>query len=229
MDKEGLLDKLAKTIMDGDEDAACQVAKEVVAAGIGLSEAVLKGVTKGLDVLGEKYRKLEVFLPELVLAGDAARASVATLISASGSEQGSQTSLGAVVIGTVQGDIHDIGKNIVALMLQTGGFEVFDLGVDVPVKKFVEKAHEVKAKIIAISALLSTTAPYQEAVIKYLKGSGIREKHYVVIGGAPISSEWATKIGADGYGRTGFDAKELCRKLVTEAIPPPLSQPIVME
>jgi methylmalonyl-CoA mutase cobalamin-binding domain/chain len=137
--------------------------------------------------------------------------------------------LGNVVIGTVRGDIHDIGKNMVATMLTVSGFEVCDLGIDVPVKRFVEKAEEIKAKVIALSALLSQTAYYQHEVIKYLTDMGLREKYYVVVGGAPVSPEWATKIGADGYARTAIDAGQLLKRLLTEGVPPPLPQTLVVE
>lgn len=133
-----------------------------------------------------------------------------------------------MVIGTVTGDIHDIGKSMVATMLTVTRFEAYDLGIDVAVKRFLEKADEVNAKVIALSALLTQSCYYQHEVIKYLKNTGMREKYYVVVG-SPITPEWAAEIGADGYGRTAIDACQLMRQIVTEGGPPPLSQPIIVQ
>ena len=229
MDKEELLDKLAKTIMDGDTRAAAEVAQEVLAAGIEPTEAMLKGATKGLDILGERFQKLEAYLPELVKGGNAMKACTAVLLPHVSEEKAAGVMLGKVVIGTVSGDIHDIGKTIVASMLIATGFEVHDLGIDIPAKRFIEKAEEVGAKVIAMSALLTMTAYGQEEVIKRLKETGLREKYYVVVGGSPISAEWATRIGADGYGRTAVDAALVLKRLVTDGVPPPLPQPLVIQ
>jgi len=227
--KEELLDKLAKTIIDGDTKAATEVAQEVLAAGIEPTEAMLKGATKGLDILGERFQRLEAYLPELVKGGNAMKACTAVLLPHVSEEKAAGVMLGKVVIGTVSGDIHDIGKTIVASMLIATGFEVHDLGIDIPAKRFIEKAEEVEAKVIAMSALLTMTAYGQEEVIKRLKETGIREKYYVVVGGSPISAEWATRIGADGYGRTAVDAARVLKRLVTEGVPPPLPQPLVIQ
>lgn len=229
MDKEELFEKLAKTVIDGDEQAASEVAEEIVSAGIHPLEAIRQGATKGIDEIGERYQRLEAFLPDLVRAGDTMKACLAVFMPHIKSEQMGEFLLGNVVIGTVRGDIHDIGKNMVATMLTVSGFEVCDLGIDVPVKRFVEKAEEIKAKVIALSALLSQTAYYQHEVIKYLTDMGLREKYYVVVGGAPVSPEWATKIGADGYARTAIDAGQLLKRLLTEGVPPPLPQTLVVE
>ena len=229
MGKEEILDKLAKTIIDGDTKAATEVAQEVLAAGIEPTEAMLKGATKGLDILGERFQKLEAYLPELVKGGNAMKACTAVLLPHVSEEKAAGVMLGKVVIGTVSGDIHDIGKTIVASMLIATGFEVHDLGFDITAKRFIEKAEEVGAKVIAMSALLTMTAYGQEEVIKRLKETGLREKFYVVVGGSPISAEWATRIDADGYGRTAVDAAQVLKRLVTEGVPPPLPQPLVIQ
>ncbi len=224
--KEEILDKLTKAIIDGDEEAASEVAQEILKAGIDPQKAIHQGAVKGLELLGERYQRLDAFLPELILGGDAMKACMAILVPHIKPGQGGEISLSKVVIGTVCGDIHDIGKNLVAAMLSTVGLDVYDLGADVAVKQFIDKAEEIKAKVIALSALMTTTAYYQQEVINYLKDVGLREKYYVVVGGAPITPQWASQICADGAARTAIDAKELFRRLVTEGIPPPLPKPL---
>lgn len=227
--KEELFDKLAKAITEGDEKAASQVAQEVLKAGVDPLEAILQGATKGLDLVGERYQRLEVFLPELVMAGDAMKACTAILTPHIRAEKMGDISRAKVVLGTVTGDIHDIGKSMVATMLVVRGFEVYDLGVDVPVKKFIEKAEEVGAKVIAMSSLLTLSAFYQEEVIRYLKDTGLRHKYYTIVGGAAASEEWAARIGADGYGKTAVNAPQLVKRLISEGAPPPLPQPLVIK
>lgn len=227
--KEQLFDKLAKAIIDGDEKVAAGVSQEILTAGIDPLEAISQGAIKGLDIVGERFNRLEAFLPELVLAGDAMKACMAVLTPHISAEKRGDVVGGRVVLGTVAGDIHDIGKSMVGTMLTAKGFEVYDLGIDVPVKKFIEKAEEVGAKVIAMSALLTLTAFYQEEVIKYLTDAGLRNKYHTIVGGAAASEEWATQIGADGYGKTAVDAGLLVKRLLTECVPPPLPQPLVIK
>ncbi len=227
MNKHELLDKLAKIVVDGDEQAASKVAQEILSAGINPLEAIKLGATKGLDEIGERFERLEAFLPELMRAGEAMKACLAVFMPHLKPEEEGGIKLGKVVIGTVAGDIHDIGKSIVATMLMVSGFEVHDLGTNVPVKRFVEKAAEVEAKIIALSALLTQSSYYQHEVIKYLKDAGLRNKYYVVVGGAAVTPEWVTEIGADGYGKLAVHACQLAKKLVGEAQHPP--HPIIIQ
>ncbi len=229
MSKEELLDKLTKVITDGDASAASEVALEILATGIDPLEAIQQGATKGLDIIGERFQRLEAYLPELIKSGQAMKAWLAVLTQHINRDKEGGVTLGKVVIGTVTGDIHDIGKSMVATMLSVSGFEVYDLGTDVPIKRFVEKAEEVQAKVIAMSSLLTMSAYYQEELIIYLKDAGLREKYYVVVGGAPVSPQWAIEIGADGYGKTAIDASHLLKKLVTENVPPPLPQPLLVQ
>ena len=189
--KEELLNKLTQSVIDGDEEAAAKIAQEYIDAGIVPIEALLQGGAKGLDVVGDKFAKGEMFLPELVLAGDAMQSATAVLTPYISTHEADGISGTKVVIGAVKGDIHDIGKSIVASMLSVGGFDVHDLGIDVSAKQFVDKANELKAKVIAMSSLLTLTAYYQEEVIKYLEDTGLRDKYYVIVGGSPISAEWA--------------------------------------
>ena len=226
--KEDLLGKLAQTMIDGDDKAAADVAQEIIEAGIDAQEAISQGAIKGLDTVGERFQRLEAFLPELIRAGDAMKACMAVLKPHIKVEQMADIILGDVVIGTVKGDIHEIGKNLVANMLTASGFEVHDLGFDVPIKRFIEEAETVKAQIIALSALLTQSSYYQKHVIDYLRDAGARDKYYVIVGGAPVSPDWATEIQADGYARTAVGATQLAKKLVTGGATPPLSQPIII-
>ncbi len=225
--KEALLKKLARAIISGHKQAAAEISEKSLKAGIDPLETIQRGASKGLKALGRKYERLEVFLPELIKGGDAMKACMAVLLPHIKPKQKHEASLGKVVIGTVSGDVHDIGKNLVATMLAISGFEVYDLGVDIPAKEFVLKAEAVEARVIALSALLVTTAYYQEEVINYLKDTGLREKYYVVIGGAPITPEWASQIGADGYGRNAVEATRVIKRLVTESAAPPLARVVV--
>ncbi len=227
MGKEELLNRLAKTVIDGDEKAADELAQEIIVAGIDPLEAILHGATKGIDIVGERFHRFEAFLPELIMASDAMKACMAVLKPHIKAEQMGEASLGNVVIGTVSGDVHDVGKTLVATMLSVTGFDVYDLGVDVPVKRFIEKAEEVKAKVIALSALLTTSAYYQKETIRYLKDAGLRGRYYVVVGGGPITPQWAVQIGADGHGRLATDVPNLLKQLIAKGKTPPLPEPII--
>ena len=228
-EKKELLDRLAQATIDGDEEAAAKISQEIIDAGIDPVEAVQLGAKKGLDVLGDRFQRLEAFIPELVLGSDAMKASMAVLLPYLKQEKGSSGISGKVVIGTVSGDIHEIGKSLVGCMLMAAGFEVYDLGCDVNDKRFVEKAEEVEADVIALSALLSLTANHQEEIIKLLRDMGLREKYFVIVGGGPVNANWAAQIKADGYGRTAVSAVELVKQLLSRGERPPLSQTIIVE
>jgi methylmalonyl-CoA mutase cobalamin-binding domain/chain len=165
-----------------------------------------------MDEVGKRFECNEYFVPELLIAARAMKTALQLLtpkLAAAGAK-----AMGRVVIGTVQGDLHDIGKNLVASMLEGGGFEVVDLGVDVPPQKFVDAAKEQDGSIIAMSALLTTTMTQMKAVVKALEDGGFRKKVRVIIGGAPITQQYADEIGADGYGDNASTAVALARKLV---------------
>ncbi len=227
MNEGELLDKLAQSVINGDEEAASKVTQEILKAGIDPLKAINEGAAKGLRVLGERYERLEVYLPELILGGDAMKVCMDILLPHIEPEQKAKVSLGKVVIGTACGDIHDVGKNLVAAMLTMVGLEVYDLGNDVSVKQFIEKAEEVKAKVIAISALMTTSAFYQRELINYLKDAELRQKYYVIVGGGPVTPDWTSQIGVDGTARLASHAGELVKRLVTGDKLPPLSQPII--
>jgi len=209
-----LFQAMAQSIIDGDPDVAADLARKAVEAGIDPLEAINKGFVPGVDYVGEQYSKGEMFLPDLVLAGEAMKAAIAVLEPEITRKGGQRQTLGTVVIGTVEGDIHDIGKTLVATMLSVGGFRVYDLGVDVPVPTFVEKAREVNADIVGMSALLTTTMVRQRDVIEALEDAGLRSRVKVIVGGAPVTRSWAQEIGADGYSEDAIGAVAVARQLL---------------
>jgi methylmalonyl-CoA mutase cobalamin-binding domain/chain len=228
--KEKILESLRDAIVDCDVDQAVKVARQALAAGIPALEAIQQGAGKGLDVIGARFSAGEAYLPELILAGDAMKAVLDELGKALAEEnRGLSAALGKVVIGTVSGDIHDIGKNIVAALLAVSGFEVYDIGIDVEPKAFVKKAEELGANIIGASTLLTTSMPYQQDVVQYLADSGLRSKYYYVVGGGPVTAGWARKIKADGHGYTAADAVEVCKRLVKSGQTPGTFEPVIIE
>jgi corrinoid protein of di/trimethylamine methyltransferase len=228
LSKERILDKLIQSIISGDEAEAKKLTEEALAAGMPPLDVVKQGAVKAMDIIGEKWRKFEIFLSHVMLAAEAMKSVMAMLLPKIEAKQKSKFSLGRIVLGTVSGDIHDIGKNIVATLLSVAGFEVYDIGVDVPSKDFIEKAKEIDADIIAMSCLLSTSTYFQKDIIQYLKDVGLREKYYVVVGGGPVTADWASEIGADGWGKYASDAVTVCKKLVTRDARPPLPKPILI-
>jgi corrinoid protein of di/trimethylamine methyltransferase len=214
MQKEMILRELEQAVENCDVEAAKEAAKKALEAGIDPMVAIEEGAAKGVRKVGEKFHKGEVFLPHLVLAGDAMTEVVKILEKAIPKEKAMMSKRGRVVIGTVKGDIHDIGKNIVAAYLTAAGFEVHDLGKDVHEDRFIDKALEVNADVIAASALMTITMPAQRELIEELKRRGLREKFKVVVGGGCVYPEWAKEIGADGYGKDATEAVEVIKKLI---------------
>lgn len=211
---EELFRAMAQSIIDGEPETAAQLAQQAVEQGIDPLDAINKGYVSGLDYVGEKFAQCEMFLPDLVLAGEAMKAAVSVLEPEMKRRGTERQMLGKVVLGTVEGDIHDIGKTLVATMLSAGGFEVHDLGVDVPINTFVEKAREVNADIVGVSALLTTTMVKQRNVIEALAEAGLRPRVKVMVGGAPVTSSWVEQIGADGYSEDAFGAVAVAKKLM---------------
>ena len=204
--------ELYDAILTGNAKKAEQVTKEALDAGVDPSQLLSKYMIPAMDEVGSRFECNEYFVPELLISARAMKISLALLtpkLAAAGAK-----AAGRVVIGTVQGDLHDIGKNLVASMLEGGGFQVVDLGVDVPPKKFVEAAKEHEGTIVALSALLTTTMTQMRAVIKGLEEAGIRSQTKVMIGGAPITQQYADEIGADGYADNASSAVGMARKLV---------------
>jgi corrinoid protein of di/trimethylamine methyltransferase len=209
-----ILQRMAQSIIDGDSDAAVALARESIAGNMDPLEAISKGFVAGVNTVGEAFGRGEAFLPELVMAGEAMKAAVA-LLDPELKKRGAQRQiLGRVVIGTVEGDIHEIGKSLVATMLGASGFEVHDLGVDAPGDKLIGKALEVNADILAMSALLTTTMVRQREVIEELEKEGLRNRIKVMVGGAPVTRDWVATIRADGYSEDAIGAVALARKLM---------------
>ncbi len=211
---EKITRELRRTVMSYDVEGATLAAKKAVEVGIDPLRAIEDGLAQGIREVGDKFDKGEIFLPELVMAAEAMKSALEVLEPKLKKKKKERKTLGRVLLGTVEGDIHNIGKTIVAAMLTANGFEVVDVGVDVPTERFVEKVRELKPDILGLSALLTTTLPAQGAVIETLKKEGLRPTLKVIIGGAPASKEWAEKIGADGYGANAVEAVEVAKKLL---------------
>jgi corrinoid protein of di/trimethylamine methyltransferase len=209
-----LFKQMAQSIVDGDADIAADLAREAVAAGIDPLEAINRGFVAGVNQVGAAFACGDAFLPELVMAGEAMKAAVAVLEPEMALRGAERPMLGRVVLATVEGDIHEIGKTLVGTMLSSSGFQVFDLGVSVPTAKIVEKAKEVNANIVAMSALLTTTMVKQGEVIAALEKAGMRAGIKVMVGGAPVTREWMHRIGADGFSEDAFGAVSVAKQLV---------------
>jgi 5-methyltetrahydrofolate--homocysteine methyltransferase len=208
------LTKLNQAILDGDAKTAAAVTQEALDAGIDPVVLIQQHMVPAMDEVGRLYEAEEYFVPELLLAARAMKASLELLrplLAASGVEP-----TGRVVIGTVKGDLHDIGKNLVGSMLEGGGFEVIDLGADVAPEKFIEAIQNRGARIVCLSALLTVTMPSMKKTIEALEQAGVRDKVKVLVGGAPVTPQFAKEIGADGYGETANAAVALARQYVRE-------------
>ncbi len=210
--KENLLKGLSDAVVNMDEDETVKLSNQVIEEKYDAYEAIDKGLADGMERAGKLFEEEEYFIPELLMCSDAMYAGLDVLKPHLKKDDEGQKH--KVVIGVVQGDTHDIGKNLVKIMLETSGFEVVDLGRDIPPIQFVEKAKEVDAKIIAISTLMTTTMDGMAEVINILNQQNIREKYKVMVGGGPISQGFADKIGADGYSVNAAEAVRLARKLV---------------
>jgi len=205
------LSRLYNAVLSGDAKAAVAVTKEAIADNVNPLELVTNHMVPAMDEVGRRFECEEYFVPELLLAARAMKGSLELLrplLAAQGAEPA-----GRVVIGTVKGDLHDIGKNLVASMLEGGGFEVIDLGADVSPEKFVNAVKERGAKIVALSALLTVTMGSMKNTIQALKDAGLREGVKVMVGGAPVTEQFAQEIGADGYSENASSAVALARKL----------------
>jgi len=212
-----LFDAMRQCIIDGDTDRAEALAQQALDQGLDPLEAIDTGFVQGINYVGDQFGAGEMFLPDLMLAAEAMKKAVAILDPEMKRRGTARQMLGKVVLGTVKGDIHEIGKNLVATMLTASGFEVYDLGVDVPFQKFAEMAREVNADIVGVSALLTTTMVGQKTVIEALDDMSLRPKVKVMVGGAPVTKGWAQEIGADGYSEDAMGAVALAKKLVGTA------------
>lgn len=207
-----MLQKLSDCVFEMEDEEVVDVVKEYIEAGFDAQEGMLLGLVDGMKRASAMYEEGEYFVPELIICSDAMYAGIEELQKYLPNTEG--TSAGKIVIGVVEGDTHDIGKNLVRIMLETGGFDVHDLGRDVPIESFVSYVKENEVDIVCMSSLMTTTMPGMEAVIHRLKEEGLREKVKVMVGGAPVSPAFAERIGADGYSRNAIEAVELAKSLV---------------
>jgi dimethylamine corrinoid protein len=208
-----LYEKLADAVLDMDEDLVVELANEVVSKDADAFEAIDQGLSKGMEQAGKLFEEEEYFVPELLMCADAMDKGVEILkphIKAGSAPAQKHKA----VIGVIEGDTHDIGKNLVRLMMETSNFEMVDLGRDVPAASFVEKAQEEGAELILISSLMTTTMDAMADVVRMLRDRGVKDKYKVVVGGGPISQGFADKIGADGYSKNAADAVKLCQSLL---------------
>ncbi len=203
---------LAQAIEQGDREKTVELTQKALGAGDNPQGVITQGLQAGMAAVGEKFSSGEYFLPDMLMAARAMKAALEVLAPAL--EETGIPTIGKVVIGTVEGDMHDIGKNVVATFLSGNGFEVFDLGSNVATQKFIDEVKEKKPDILGMSALLTTTMPLMGKVIKALEETGLRSSVKVVVGGAPVTQDYAAYIGADGYAHDGGRAVPVCRELV---------------
>lgn len=211
---EELYKQMAQSIIDGEAELAAELAQKSIEMQVNPLDSITKGFVNGVSYIGEQFGKGEAFLPELVMAGEAMKAAIAALEPELRKAGQTREVLGRVVLATVEGDIHEIGKTLVGTMLSASGFEVYDIGVDVPADKIIGKAIEVNADLIGMSALLTTTMVRQREVIDELDKEGLRPRIRVIVGGAPITKDWAEKIKADGTSEDAVGAVKLAKQLM---------------
>jgi len=209
-----ILEQLQESVIVGEPDQARELASKALQSGVEPLRAIEEALHPGMQLVGDRYECGEYFIPDLVMAAEAMKAAMAVLEPVLAARHEHRQVLGTVVIGTVEGDIHEIGKSLVATMLGAAGFDVHDLGVDVSTADFVKAVQQAKANVVGLSALLTTTMMNQEAVIEGLKEAGIRDQVKVVIGGAPASPDWANTIGADGYAENANEAVTVVKQLL---------------
>lgn len=213
MGKEELIERAKKAVLEGDEEKAEAVAEDVIKEGVNPVEIIDEGFTKAMNKVGEMFANEELPLPGVLVSAEAMTKALEIMEPHIPKEEVPK-SRGTVVLGTVEGDVHDIGKRIVATMLRVTGFEVHDMGRDVPIGAFVEKAKEVNADIVGSSALMTFTMPGQQMIEAELEKAGIRDKVKTMIGGAATSQGWADKIGANAYGEDANDAVSKAKELL---------------
>jgi len=216
MSKEELLSRMKKAIIEGDKYMAENLARDAVCKHMDLNEVIEKGYIPGIQESGRLWEEGEYFLPELITSAESMKAAMGFLQPELKKAHLKTKSEGKIVIGTIEGDIHDIGKNLVASMLSAYGFEVIDMGRDVKLEKFIMKADEVDADLICLSALLTTTMLGQKKFIEMLKKKNLSERFRVMVGGAPVNQKWANDIGADGYAENAMTAVQAAKNLINK-------------
>ena len=214
MNNKEFLNSIKKAIVEGRKNEAVQLAQRAITEKMDLNEVIEKGYIHGIQKVGHLWEEGEYFLPELITSAECVKAVMEIMKPELEKAQIDLRSAGKIVIGTVEGDIHDIGKNLVASILSANGFDVVDLGADVKLETFIQKAEEVNANLICLSALLTTTMTGQKKLIELLKEKGLYGRFKVMVGGAPVNQKWADDIGADGYSENAFTAVSAAKKLV---------------
>ncbi len=226
--KVDILKNLSQSVIDGDVETAKKLSKIVIENNIPSIEAINEGLSKGVEAMGDRFGKGDIFLPELILSSDAMNAGLEILLSNLKTGEKIERK-GKIVLGTVKGDVHEIGKNIVAALLASKGFEIIDLGTDVDPKEFLNKARETGADMIGMSSLMTTSRIYQKDTIKLAEDMGIRDKYYLLVGGGVIDPPWVVEIKSDGYGKMAPDAVKLCEMLMKEKPQTPIKIPLIVE
>ncbi len=214
MGEDSVLTELSGAILNYDVEAAKKLARTALDHGIDAVAITNKALTPAIREIGDKYQREEIWLPQMMLAADAFTAAYEIVKEKMPKE--SRADEGIIVLGSVKGDIHDIGKKIVNSMLQAAGFKVYDIGKDVDALTFVQKAVELNADIIAASALMTTTMPAAREIMEWLKQKGLREKYKVIVGGGSVTPQFVEEMGADGYGKDGAEAVKAVRRLLNE-------------
>ncbi|MBI4771479.1 MAG: corrinoid protein [Chloroflexi bacterium] len=214
MNHSELLEEMAQAVIDGDAEQAVALAEQALREGLPPLRAINEGFVKGIREVGDCFGRGEFFLPELVMGAEAMKAALEILEPELARRQEARQRLGLAVSGTVQGDIHDIGKTLVGVMLSANGFEVIDLGVNVPAATFVEQVRQRRPDLLLLSALITTTMLRQGEVIRALREAGLRDQVKVMVGGAPTTPAWARDIGADGYAENAGEAVVVARQLL---------------
>lgn len=214
MDKDLILENLATAIVEGDDVMASTNAKAALEIQMDPMQAVEKGISKGMDSIGEQFESGDVFLPELLMAASAFKAAMEVLDPEIEAQKKETAQPGTVLIGTVKGDVHNIGKDIVSTVLETNGFKVVDIGVDNDALSIIQEAEKAQADVIALSCLMTTTMPAQKEFIETLEEMNLRDKYFVIVGGGPVTQEWADEINADGYGESAVHAPAIVKELI---------------
>ena len=210
-----ILEKLVRAVQDGQSEDAVALAQEAMAAKMD-ALAVVDALTEGIREVGDRFERMEVFLPEMMLAAQAMQKALEPLEPYLDRGKEGRRTKGTVVIGTVEGDIHEIGKHIVALLLEVNGFTVHDLGPDVNALDFIKRAQEAKADVIGASALMTTTMPGQQEIVEILRDMGLRDRFHVTVGGTPVTKEWAEEIGADSWAENASQAVAVLERAMKE-------------
>ena len=209
-----LYQKLTDSIVQCDPDAAELLTKQALESGLEPMDIIENGLTKGMQIVGEMFQCGDAFLPDLIIAAEGMQRAMSILEPELRARQQTVASAGTVVLGTVKGDIHEIGKSLVGTMLSANGFTVHDLGTDVPTETFVTKVRETGANLVGLSSLLTTTMVVQKEIVEALSEAGLRQQVKIMVGGAPVTQAWSERIGADGYAEDATGAVDLARKLL---------------